>query len=167
MDKDAIRRTAVVCWSAEDDCYVVSSFMLDSVLGAGDTENEAFREFDDILSDAYEAYCRGRLKHEKPGRPSKNTIALNVDVQPDTKEQIKDLATTIGCSQGEAIDFLVSCYQAYESRKSVASNMVAESRSKYQTKTSHSKNDFESRLSRIESVLFTQSGKLKEGKKRK
>ncbi len=137
----------------------MKSNKLDSVIGAGDSEIEAFKEFEDILSDAYDAYCQGRLKYEKPGRPTKNTTSLNVDVRPETKDQIKELATTIGCSQGEAVDFLVSCYLAYESRRSVKSGMVAESRTKYKTKTVGSKNDIEARLSKIESVLFQQGRK--------
>lgn len=165
MDKDAIRKTAVVHWSADDDCYIVSSFMLDSIIGAGDSEAEALKEFDDILSDAYEAYCQGRLKYDKPGRPSKNTIALNVDVKAETKDRIKELATTIGCSQGEAVDFLISCYQAYKSRQAVGSGMVAEARSNYKIKSVTSEKDIEARLSKIESVLF-KTEKSKRVKKR-
>jgi predicted RNase H-like HicB family nuclease len=108
MNKKAIKNTAVTRWSVEDDCFIVSSPLIDSVIGVGDSESEALKEFCDILDDAYEAYLEGELKYDYPGRPAKNRIALNVDVQPNTKKSIKDLAAEKGCSQGEVVDFLLS-----------------------------------------------------------
>ncbi|CAN5663175.1 hypothetical protein BH10CYA1_BH10CYA1_51810 [soil metagenome] len=65
---------------------------------------------EELLSDAYEAFHKGRVPKDKSGRPSKDTVALNTDVKSDTKETIGDLAKSIGCSQGEVIDFLALYY---------------------------------------------------------
>ncbi|MCW5821249.1 MAG: hypothetical protein KIT34_00510 [Cyanobacteria bacterium TGS_CYA1] len=108
MNKKAIKNTLIVRWSNEDHCFIASSPLFDSVIGVGDSESEALKEFCDILDDAYEAYLEGELKYDYPGRPAKNRIALNVDVQANTKKSIKDLAMEKGCSQGEVVDFLLA-----------------------------------------------------------
>lgn len=110
MNRKTIKNTAIARWSNEDDCFIVSSPLIDSVIGAGDSEMEAWKEFCNILDDAYEAYLEGALKYDNPGRPAKNRIALNVDVQVRTKNTIKTLAKEKGCSQGEVVDYLLACH---------------------------------------------------------
>lgn len=56
------------------------------------------------------SYLEGKLKYDTPGRPAKNRIALNVDVQVSTKNSIKVLAEEKGCSQGEVVDFLLASH---------------------------------------------------------
>jgi predicted RNase H-like HicB family nuclease len=116
MNKKAIKKTAVLYWSEKYRQFMVRSPLLDGVLGVGDSEDEAWATFDDILEDAYGAYLEGRMKHvyDKPGRPVKDTVALNSDVKPTTKNEIKRLADSFGCSLGEAIDFLLFYHQAKE-----------------------------------------------------
>ncbi len=110
MNKKAIKSTTIIRWSDEDDCFIAMSPLLDSVIGVGDSEAEALEEFSDILDDAYEAYIEGKLKYDTPGRPAKNRIALNVDVQASTKNSIKVLAVEKECSQGEIVDFLLASH---------------------------------------------------------
>lgn len=119
MNKKAIKNTLIVRWSNEDHCFIASSPLLDSVIGVGDSESEALKEFCDILDDAYEAYLEGELKYDYPGRPAKNRIALNVDVQANTKKSIKDLAMEKGCSQGEVVDFLLA-YHLFSGKSNFA-----------------------------------------------
>lgn len=111
MNKQAIQSTAISYWCDEDQCFIVQSPLMESIIGAGDSIEEAARGFNDILSDAYQAYLEGRLSSEKPGRPAKNRIALNIDVKPETRQSVKELAIKYACSQGEVIDYLLAFHQ--------------------------------------------------------
>lgn len=83
MNKKAIKKTAVLYWCDDDQCYLKESPLFDSVLGVGDTPEEAERPFSDLLDDAYDAYLEGRVPgYTKPGRPAKGGVALNSDVRP-------------------------------------------------------------------------------------
>jgi predicted RNase H-like HicB family nuclease len=118
MNRKAIMATAVCYWSEENDGYVVISPLFESIAGTGDTKPEAMEVFENQLQDAYEAYLEGRVPKDRRGRPSKNQVALNVDVNPDTKEMIKELAARIDCSQGEVVDFLTMLYDKTMSAES-------------------------------------------------
>jgi predicted RNase H-like HicB family nuclease len=108
MNKQAIQKTAISRWSEDDECYLIQSPLMDSIIGVGDTVEEAQREFSNILSDAYEAYLEGKMSvADKAGRPAKNRIALNTDVKQATRDAVRHLASEFTCSQGEVIDFLV------------------------------------------------------------
>ncbi len=108
MNKKAIKNTAVLYWCDEDECYLKESPLFDSVLGVGDTPEEAARTFSDLLDDAYEAYLEGRVPgYTKPGRPAKGGVALNSDVRPETKDRLKQLAKQLDCSTGEVVDYLL------------------------------------------------------------
>lgn len=112
MKKKAIANTAVLYWCDEDACYLKESPLFDSVLGVGGTPEEAETTFSDLLDDAYEAYLEGRVPgYAKPGRPSKGGVSLNSDVQPTTKESIKQLSQQFDCSTGEVVDYLLFCWQ--------------------------------------------------------
>lgn len=128
MNLDAIRKTTVCYWSPDDEAFVVESSLFESLAGVGDTEEEAMQSFEDLLSDAFEAFHQGRVPRDKAGRPSKNTVPLNTDVKPETKEYIASLANAYGCSQGEAIDFVVLFHE-----KKVDARLKMESRSPSKT----------------------------------
>lgn len=136
MNKEAIRKTAVCYWSDEDDCYVIESPLFSSIAGAGETTAEAFQTFENLLSDAYEAYLEGRVPQERRGRPSKSGLALNTDVKPETKDVIVRLAKEFGCSQGEVIDYLALYYdkkssEEYQAHKDQGRLEVSEKLSTY------------------------------------
>ncbi len=61
IDLEAIRQAAVLRREGAD--YVVESPLAELVMGVGDTPEEAWRIFNEILEDAYDNY--------KAGRPSK------------------------------------------------------------------------------------------------
>jgi predicted RNase H-like HicB family nuclease len=112
MNKVAISKTAICYWSEEDDSYVVESSLFETIAGVGDTPEDAFRVFDDLLDDAYEAYLEGRVPgYDKPGRPTKGYTSLNTDVRPETKATLRALSAQFGCSMGELIDFLLFYYE--------------------------------------------------------
>jgi len=111
MNKQAILKTAICYWSKEDDCYIVESPLLEPIAGVGENPEEALRIFKNLLSDAYEAYLEGRMPgYDKPGRPAKGNVTFNTDLQPETKERIRTLASHIGCSMGEIVDYLLFYY---------------------------------------------------------
>lgn len=87
------------------------------LIGAGETQQEAMESFLVFLDSAYTAYLEGKLggKYDKPGRPPKNNVEIHVKVRETTKSALKDLASHIDCSQGEAIDYLYSYYVASNS----------------------------------------------------
>ena len=112
MNKKAIRNTAICYWSEEDETFVVESPLFETIAGIGVTEEDSWKVFDNLLDDAYEAYLEGRVPgYERPGRPAKGGVALNIDVKSETKELIKNLANDFQCSQGEIIDFLTFAYR--------------------------------------------------------
>jgi predicted RNase H-like HicB family nuclease len=112
MNKNAIANTAITYWCKDDKCYLRESPLFDSVLGVGDTPEEAEQTFSDLLDDAYEAYLEGRVPgYASPGRPTKGGIALNSDVKPATKKKIKELAEKFDCSTGEVVDYLLFSFE--------------------------------------------------------
>lgn len=115
MNKKAIKKTAVIYWCEDDQCFLKESPLFDSVLGVGDTPEEAENAFSDLLDDAYDAYLDGRVPgYTKPGRPAKGGVALNSDVRPETKERVKELAQQFDCSTGEVVDYLLFCLENSE-----------------------------------------------------
>lgn len=113
MNKQLIARTAVCYLSSKYNEYIVESPLLEGCAGIGETEDEAHRLFSNLLDDAYESYLEGRVpEYDKPGRPSKGRVALNTDVQPNTKDAVKTMSAEFGCSQGEILDYLHAFYAA-------------------------------------------------------
>ena len=110
--KEAIRKTAVTYWSKDDDCFVVESPLFDRVAGVGDTKDEAFKVFVELLDDAYEELEKDNVLGYKRGRPAKGGVNLHCQVRPSTKDTITELAAKFGdISQGEMIDFLLFYFQ--------------------------------------------------------
>ena len=109
---------------------LLSRLYLKVIAGVGTTEKQSRIIFDRLLDDAYEAYLEGRVPgYEKPGRPSKGSIALNVDVKPETKQLIKTLTDNFQCSQGEIIDFLVWSYQKQNENTDFSYTTIPETKS--------------------------------------
>lgn len=117
MDRDKIKRTTVC--RREDGHFVAWSPLFRYGIGAGETEAEALRVFNEIVNDAYIEYLEGNLKHDKPGRPSKNGVIINTQIQVDTKNGIASLAASMELSQGEVIDYLYAYREAHESTANV------------------------------------------------
>jgi len=112
MNKRAIRCTSICSWSEEDQTFVVESPLFETIAGVGASEKQSRKVFENLLDDAYQAYLEGRVpRYDKPGRPTKGGVAMNVDVKPETKQLIKELADDFQCSQGEIIDFFAFAYQ--------------------------------------------------------
>jgi hypothetical protein len=107
MNKKAIAQTALCRYDDRENCYLVESPLCDRVLGAGDTEEEAWRVFHELLNETYIAYLEGNLVgYEKRGRPAKGNIEFHAQVKPEVKEKIAAQARKLGISQGEVIAYL-------------------------------------------------------------
>jgi len=118
MNKEVIKRTAVCRWDSESECYVVESPLCERVLGAAETEAEAWKIFHEILEDTYQDYLEGKLAgYSKPGRPKKERTRFHVQMKPDAKEAITDMAKGLRVSQGEAVEYLLSYYEAQQSKQ--------------------------------------------------
>ncbi len=125
MNKQAITKTAVCYWSADDDCYVVKSPLTDRVVGIGNTQGQAWELFIRHLDSVYTAYLEGRLSgYEKRGRPRKGLVAFNVSVQPITKERIVQLALDFCSSQGDVVDFLTFFHDIMKTQELVQKSPV-------------------------------------------
>ena len=59
MNKDAIKKTAVLRF--EDGDYIVESPLNNRVAGAGDTPEEAWQIFEEILEETWQRYEKGEL----------------------------------------------------------------------------------------------------------
>lgn len=109
MNVDAIKKTALCKYDDEDKVYVVESPLCDFVMGADEDMHQAWEVFHEILEETYEDYQAGKLaKSIGPGRPKRNKQNINVQVTGDTKDKIKELAETLGISQGDVLDYLVA-----------------------------------------------------------
>jgi len=106
MNKVAILQTAVTQYDSENECWVTESPLLETVVGVGDTEEEAKETFLIHFNECYTAYLEGRHGlYKKAGRPKKAVkVDLRAQVRPDTRDNIKIYAETLGISQGEAVE---------------------------------------------------------------
>lgn len=117
MNKDAIVKTAITRWSDEDDCFVTESPLAPTIVGCGDTEQEAYDAFLTHIEANYEAYEQGKHAiYSKAGRPQKGKIKFNAEIAPEIKHEIAALAKRIGISQGETVEFLYSFYNAHHTK---------------------------------------------------
>jgi predicted RNase H-like HicB family nuclease len=112
MNIDTIKKTAICIWDTDSECYVVRSPLMKRVSGAAETPEEAWKLFTDILEDTMELMKKGQfVKQEGPGRPRKDRVRLNTDLDPDIKASLEKMAKTLHISQGEAIDICVFAYK--------------------------------------------------------
>jgi hypothetical protein len=113
MNKQSILNTAVWTRDAQDGSFVVESPLLEDVIGAGLTKEEAWNSFIIFVNDAYIEYLEGSFG--KRGRPSKGNVEIHVQVKSSSKEALKALSENLGVSQGECIDFLVAYFKGQQS----------------------------------------------------
>lgn len=106
MNKSAILHTAVTQYDKDNECWVTESPLLETVVGVGETEDEAKEAFLIHFNECYTAYLENRHGlYKKAGRPKKSQrVDLRAQVKPDTRENIKTYAEALGISQGEAVE---------------------------------------------------------------
>lgn len=123
MNKDLIRRTACCAWNTKEGVYVVQSPLLPNFAGIDYSVTRAWQLFDEMLEDVYQHYLDGRgigvESMYQRGRPPKGNVAFNCGIKPDTKGLIEALATELGCSQGEVVDYAVAFHHAITSYPSI------------------------------------------------
>lgn len=112
MNLDAIRKTAILQWSDEDEGYVIRSPLCRGVVACGDTKEEAQELFEDMLTEYYEDYKAGRLSPLIVGRPPKNKESFNTRLDPEIKAALSSAAKGMGISSGELIEYLFLKNQA-------------------------------------------------------
>lgn len=113
MNAEAIRKTAVL--RREHGDYVVQSQLCPDVIGAGDTEQEAWQIFEEILQDYLADHKAGRVAQGR-GRSRKHKIRFTTEIDPDVKRAIAAMARQFGVSQGEAIEYLFRRFEAENPR---------------------------------------------------
>lgn len=104
MNIESIKLTAVHRVDENGD-HIVQSPLCDDIIGAGDTEAEAWKIFYELLEDYVDDYRAGRLA-VGPGRPRKGKIKFSVEIAPDVREAVAALAKKLKISQGEAVECL-------------------------------------------------------------
>lgn len=112
MNKKAIALTALCRFKADEGVFVVQSPIFDRVIGVGDTEEEAWQLFGELLDETYVAYLEGNLVgYEKRGRPAKHNVEFHAQVKPEVKALINEKAKAFGISQGEVIAYFAAVEQ--------------------------------------------------------
>ena len=107
MNKLAITQTANCRYEKKEGCFIVQSPLFERCMGVAKTEKEAWKIFNELLTDYYIAYLEGNLiGYEKRGRPAKGYVEMHVQVKPTVKKQIASKAKKLGISQGEVIEYL-------------------------------------------------------------
>ena len=107
MNKTAIAKTAFSRYDKKQGCYIVQSPLFERCLGVARSEKEAWKIFNELLTEYYIAYLEGKLvDYEKPGRPAKGYVELHAQVKPKVKKQIAEKAKELGISFGEMIEYL-------------------------------------------------------------
>jgi predicted RNase H-like HicB family nuclease len=106
MNKAAILHTAVTQYDKENECWVTESPLLETVVGVGDNSDEAQESFLAHFNECYTVYLENRHGlYKKAGRPKKpQRVDLRAQVRPDTRNDIKIYADSLGISQGEAVE---------------------------------------------------------------
>jgi predicted RNase H-like HicB family nuclease len=109
MNRKAIAKTALCRYRNDEQVYVVASPLFDRVIGVGETKDEAWRLFNELLDETYVAYLEGNLVgYEKRGRPAKHNVEFHAQVKPEVKQLINERAKAFGISQGEVIAYLAA-----------------------------------------------------------
>lgn len=113
MRKEAIKKTAVLRCIGGEDGYIVESPLSNKIAGVGDTPEEAWQLFNEILEQSYQLYKQGKFQlNTHPGRPKQGKTRLYADVKPEVKEDIAAIAKEIGISSGEVVEYLYMLYQS-------------------------------------------------------
>jgi hypothetical protein len=113
MNKEAIIKTATTTWSDEDECFVTESPLADTISGAGDTTQESYQAFLEMVEANWEAYKKGKhALYPKPSRLKKGKVRITAEIDPEFKKALAIMAKDLGISQGEALEYLYSFYRA-------------------------------------------------------
>lgn len=99
-----------VVWDDEDECYIVTCEKYESVIGTGDTKDEAVKVFYELLEDWLKPDKPRIEAKNKGGRPKKSNVRLSVNVLPLTKANISYLAIEKKVNQGLILDEIVNFY---------------------------------------------------------
>ena len=109
MNRKAIAKTALCRYKKDEKVFVVASPLFERVIGVGETKEEAWALFSEILDETYVAYLEGNLVgYEKRGRPAKNNVEFHAQIKPEVKHLINERARAYGISQGEVITYLAA-----------------------------------------------------------
>ena len=112
MNKKAIAATALCRYKKDERVFFVASPIFDRVIGVGDTKEEAWKLFKDMLDETYVAYLEGNLVgYEKRGRPAKHNVEFHAQVKPEVKDLINEKAKELGISQGDVIAYFAAAEQ--------------------------------------------------------
>jgi predicted RNase H-like HicB family nuclease len=111
MKAETIRKTALIQWSEEDEAFLIQSPLCPDVVAIEETEEQAWELFDDMLAVYLQAEQEGRLA-KGPGRPRKNKIRFDAEIDPDIKVALADEAKGLGISLGEMVEVLFGHYRA-------------------------------------------------------
>jgi len=140
MNRVAIAKTALCRYRNDEEVFVVSSPLFDRVIGVGETKEEAWKLFRELLDETYVAYLEGNLVgYEKRGRPAKNNVEFHAQIKPEVKSLINSKAKSFGVSQGEVITYLAAVEEVMielEQRLSELEKKVAEGVGKRRRATS-------------------------------
>jgi hypothetical protein len=111
---DSIMNTAIITWSDDDDCFVATSPLEDGISGVGDTREAALASFRTHVTEHYKAYKAGKhaVHNRKVGRPAKGNITVAFEIRPEVRDEFKTVASALGITQGEALQYLLARYRA-------------------------------------------------------
>ncbi len=110
MNKQGIIKTAETRWDEVDQCYITKSPLAECISGCGDSPEEAFNVFLEMVEANWEAYKKGvhGIYNRRPGRPKgKEKVVVTIHIDPDVKKVIQRIAEKYGLSQGEAIEYAI------------------------------------------------------------
>lgn len=101
----AIKATSIL--SKDGDDYVVESPLCPMVIGVGDTPEEAYQVFNEILDDYIDELKKGRIAQGagRPIKPVKKT-RLDATISQQIKEAMTQQAKAMGISRGELVEYL-------------------------------------------------------------
>lgn len=105
LSKQAIIRAAII--KTEDTDFVVRSILCPDILGVGETQEEAWQIFHELLDDYFDDIKANRPM-KGPGRPTKGKVRLHAQIDPDIKKAVDKVAIAYKISQGEVIELMVS-----------------------------------------------------------
>ena len=112
MNLERILRMVVCYWSEADECYVCDCAIFPTVVGMGDTVQEAHDHFSEQLQITHQKFEAGTLTTSQfvAGKDDVPRAKLNVKINQDTERVLFDLRNQFECPDDQAIDFLAHFY---------------------------------------------------------
>lgn len=112
MNRNAIASTALCKYDAQQGSFIVQSPLFERCIGAASTEEGARETFKQMLNEYYVAYLEGTLVgYSRRGRPAKGNVEFHAQIKPKVKRGITQIASELGISQGEVVDYLFALHQ--------------------------------------------------------